>query len=185
MCLRIACRGSRSVSLTSAYSGPSSSRSCDCAVLARLRICRTKRPAWRANSGRRSGPNTITATKAMTASSGRPIPNTPSALRGGTQTELHAGQAAAPAGEGAGDRVEHPGAGGGRVGLDDRLADAAPLAQAHVDRDLAQPRHVVAEAAAEGGRHPGAAAGAEDLQPVLLALVRAVRAGEEGHVLDD
>src|SRR6476661_6172780 len=112
--------------------------------------------AWRASSGRRSGPSTMTATRAITASSSSPTSNMPRTYRsepaGGGESELHAGQAATAAGQ----RLGHPGQltrrRSGRVGLHDRLADVAALTQRDVERDAGQDRHVVAEALGQGAR---------------------------------
>ena len=84
-----------------------------------------------------------------------------------------------------GDRGEHQGPGRRRVGLDDRLAGVAALAQRRVERHLAEHGHVVPEPLRQRRRHPLAAAGAEDLEPVLDALLLAVRAGQVAHVLED
>ena len=75
MCRRTMVRGSRSRSSRSAYSGPSSVRSSSRAELANWRALRSMAPAWRASSGSLSGPNTSTATSAISAISGRPTPN--------------------------------------------------------------------------------------------------------------
>src|SRR6188768_4551005 len=96
----------------------------------------------------------------MTASSGRPTPNMSVVLRpaGGGQPELHAGEAAVAAGQRLGDRLQDDGGGRGRMGLDDRGAGVAALAQGGVERYLTEHGHVVAEPLAEGRGDPVATA---------------------------
>ena len=86
-------------------------------------------PACRARSGSRSGPKTSTATKAITASSGSPTPNTASvtcwrgSVRAACRPDRGRGRPARPR------SVQHRGRRRGRVGVDDRLAGVAALAQ--------------------------------------------------------
>src|SRR5687768_10425784 len=157
MCLRTIVRGSRSRSSRSAYSGPSSSRSSSRAALANCRALRTIWPACLARSGSRSGPKTITATNAMRAISASPTPNTGlwlSEPAGGREPELHPGKAPLPPGEPVGDLGEDDRCGCGRVGVDDRLAGVASLAQRQVERDATEHGYVVAEARRERLRDP-------------------------------
>ena len=126
-------------------------------------------PAWLARSGSRSGPNTSTATKAMTANSGSPTPNTGQNLLVGVSPSCMPASPRPRPDSVSATRASSRGGRRGRVGVDDRLADVAALAQRDVERDPAQHGHVVAEALGERGRDPVAAAAAEDLEPVLGA----------------
>src|SRR6478609_7390117 len=197
MCLRTIVRGSRSRSWRSEYSGPSSLRSSSRALVASPRARWSSWAAWRARSGSLSGPSTMTATRAITASSRSPTSNMLqnllpgrsrgpewSELAGRGEPELHAGEPATAPGQ----RLRYPGeltrGKGGRVSLDDGLADVTALAQRDVERDLSQHRHVVAEPLGERRGDASPTARPEDLQAVVV-LGRAVRAGEVAHVLDD
>src|SRR6478735_2167323 len=172
MCLRTIVRGSRSRSWRSEYSGPSSLRSSSRALVASPRARWSSWAAWRARSGSLSGPSTTTATRAITASSRSPTSNmlqnllpgwsrvrTWSELAGRGEPELHAGEPAAASAQRLGDPRELARGRGGRVGLDDGLADVTALAQRDVERDLREHRHVVTEPLGERRGHAGAAAG--------------------------
>ena len=69
----------------------------------------------------------------------------------------------------------------GAVGSDSTIGlPASPPSRRLTSSGIsAEQGYVVPEAAAQGVGHPGAATGAEDLEPVVLALGRAVRAGQE------
>src|SRR3712207_121508 len=103
------------------------------------------RPACRAKSGSLSGPKTNRATTTITIISGMPISNMVggSELAGGRESEVHAGEVAAPAGQGPGDPRQLGPCRRLRVGEHDRPAGVAALAEPGVERHLAEQRHVV------------------------------------------
>ena len=155
MCLRTMLRGSRSRSSRSEYSGPSSVRSSSRAELAIARALRSMTPACLAITGSRSGPNTSTATRAMTASSSSPTSNMGQNLAVGVSPSCMPASPRPRPASCVGHRAQLHGGRRGGVGLDDRLAGVAALAQRRVERDAAQDRDVVAEALRERLRRRG------------------------------
>src|SRR3954469_19304892 len=146
------------------------------------------RPAWRAKAGSLSGPKTTRATTTITRNSGTPIPNMRrsgvSEPAGRSEPELESREVAASAAERAGDAGELAGCGRVRLGGDDGGAEVTAGAQSGVEGHLTEQRDVVPEPAGQCLGDAGASAGAEDVDAVLEAVLRAVRTGEVGHVLD-
>ena len=177
-------RGSRSRSSRSAYSGPSSSRSSSRAAVAKLRTLRAP-PGLPGELGQLVGAEDEHRDErdAPPARAGRPRTRVRTYWSGVSPSCMPARPRPRPA-----SRVGDLDAARGRRARSGRTRRSAcrrrrPRA-ARVERDLAEHGDVVAEPLRERRRDPGAAAGAEDLEPVL-GPSRAVRAGQVAHVLDD